>query len=282
MPAVWDAVRRSVDRGVAPGSYLLTGSAEPDRAPTYTGAGRIVGLRMRPMALSERGVGTPVVSFAALLNQTASSVFGSTTTSLADYAAATATTASYETIRDAATGGDGDKPAKTTTQPYRDVLERLWIVDPVPAWIPSENYLNRLSRSPKHHLADAGLAARALGMDVEALLGTEGIMLGNLFESLVTLSVRVFAQKAEARVGHLWLHGGRHEVDLIVERPDRRVIAIEVKVSAAVRDDDVENLKWLREQIGPALVDPIVINTGPEAYRRKDGIAVVPAALLGP
>jgi len=161
-------------------------------------------------------------------------------------------------------------------------LERLWIVDPVPAWIPSGNYLNRLSRSPKHHLADPGLAARALGLDVEALLGTEGIMLGNLFESLVTLSVRVFAQKAEARVGHLRLHGGRHEVDLIVERPDGKVLAIEVKLSAAVRDDDVENLKWLREQIGPTLVDSIVINTGPEAYRRKDGIAVVPAALLGP
>jgi len=115
---------------------------------------------------------------------------------MAAYAAATSTTASYETIRDAATAGDGNKPAKTTTIPYREVLERLWIIDPVPAWIPSQNYLNRLSQSPKHHLADPGLAARALGLDVEALLGREGTMFGNLFESLVTLSVRVFAQHA--------------------------------------------------------------------------------------
>lgn len=41
------------------------------------------------------------------------------------YAAASSTTASFETIRDAATGGHGEKPAKTTTFPYRDVLERL-------------------------------------------------------------------------------------------------------------------------------------------------------------
>jgi predicted AAA+ superfamily ATPase len=98
----------------------------------------------------------------------------------------------------------------------------------------------------------------------------------------VALSVRVFAQNAESRVGHLRLHGGRREVDLIVERPDRTVLAIEVKLSAAVRDDDVENLKWLRDQLGPEIVDCLVIHTGPEAYRRNDGIAVVPAALLGP
>lgn len=46
-------------------------------------------------------------------------------------AAASSTTASFETIRDAATGGEGEKPAKTTTQPYRDVLERLWVVDSI-------------------------------------------------------------------------------------------------------------------------------------------------------
>jgi predicted AAA+ superfamily ATPase len=74
------------------------------------------------------------------------------------YAAATSTTASYETIRVAATSGLGEKPAKTTAQPYREVLERLWIVDPVPAWLPSRNQLNRLSQPPKHHLADPALA----------------------------------------------------------------------------------------------------------------------------
>ena len=338
VPAVWDAVRRSVDQGVAPGSYLLAGSAAPERAPTHTGAGRIVVLRMRPMTLSERGVGSPTVSLSELLQGTIPPVAGATRLSIVEYAseivqtgfpalrnlppralrmqldgylqriidtdfpeqgypvrrpellrrwidayaAATATTASYETIRDAATPGDADKPARTTTQPYRQVLERLWIIDPLPPWLPSHNYLNRLSRSPKHHLADPGLAARALGLDGDALLEREGIMLGKLFESLVTLGVRVYAQGAEARVGHLRLHGGRNEVDLIVERADKKVLAIEVKLSGAIRDRDVANLHWLRDKIGPNLIDSVVINTGPEAYRRKDGIAVVPYALLGP
>jgi uncharacterized protein len=210
---------------------------------------------------------------------------------LAAYAAATATSASFETIRDAATGGQGKKPAKTTTLPYREILERLWILDPVPAWVPSRNRLNRLAQPPKHHLADPALAVRMLGLDTDALLAGEesklavprdGSLLGHLFESLVTLGVRVFAQAAEAHVSHLRLQGGRQEIDLIVERGDQRIIAIEVKLSGTIDDGDVRHLLWLREQIGDNLLDSVVIHTGLQAYRRPDGIAVIPAALLGP
>ncbi|MDT8322330.1 MAG: hypothetical protein RQ826_17585, partial [Xanthomonadales bacterium] len=69
---------------------------------------------------------------------------------------------------------------------------------------------------------------------------------------------------------------------LIIERADRRVLAVEVKLSRAITDDDVRQLLWLKQQIGDQLLDAIVINAGPEAYRRADGIGVVPAALLGP
>ncbi|HMG45120.1 MAG TPA: DUF4143 domain-containing protein [Acidimicrobiales bacterium] len=207
------------------------------------------------------------------------------------YAAATATTASYETIRDAATSGEGHKPAKSTTQPYRDMLERLWIIDALPAWLPSRNPLARLSSPPKHHLADPALAARLLGADMAALLDAQplgptiprrGALLGALFESLVTLGVRVAAQAAEAQVKHLRTRGGEHEIDLIVERGDHRVVAIEVKLSQTVDNQDLRHLLWLRDQIGDDLLDAVVVTTGTEAYRRPDGIAVVPAALLGP
>lgn len=347
VPAVWDAVRRAVDRNADPGRFLLAGSANPATPPTHSGAGRIATVRMRPLSLGERGVSKPTVGLSRLLCGDMPAVKGRTDVRLADYveeivrsgfpglrrlkgralrtqldgyirriidhdfeeqglrvrrpdalerwmrsyAAATATTASYETIRDAATSGHGDKPAKTTTQPYRDILERLWVVDPVPAWLPTRNQINRLSQPPKHHLADPALAVRLLGLDTDALMSgaesgvvipRDGPLLGHLFESLVTLCVRVYAQAAEAKVRHLRSQGGTREIDLIVERADQRVLAIEVKLSASVDDGDVRNLLWLREQIGDNLLDAVVINTGPQAYRRKDGIAVVPAALLGP
>jgi len=98
----------------------------------------------------------------------------------------------------------------------------------------------------------------------------------------VTLCVRGYAQQHEARVGHLRTQAGRHEVDLIVERDDRRVVGIEVKLGQAVDDHDVRHLHWLQESIGDQLLDMMIITTGQRAYRRADGVAVVPAALLGP
>jgi hypothetical protein len=57
---------------------------------------------------------------------------------------------------------------------------------------------------------------------------------------------------------------------------------MEVKLRPVATDKDVTHLKWLREQMGADLLDAVVVTTGSEAYRRADGIAVVPAALLGP
>ena len=110
----------------------------------------------------------------------------------------------------------------------------------------------------------------------------DGPLLGALLESLMTLSARVYAQASEASVGHFRTHRGEHEVDLIVQRADGRIVALEVKTTATPSDSDLRQLRWLSEQIGDELLDAAVITTGKHAYRRDDGIAVVPAALLGP
>lgn len=206
------------------------------------------------------------------------------------YAAATATTATGETIREAAISGEGTKPARTTTAPYSDTLEALWVVDPLPAWFPSTGQFSRITGPPKHHLVDPALAARLLNADHEALvsgrpigpnIGRTGTLLGSLFESLACLSVRVFAQSAEGRISHYRTKGGEREVDFIVESPDRRVLAIEAKLSAGVARDDTKHLRWLRDHLRDRFADAVVLTTGPAAYRDADGIAIVPLALLG-
>jgi uncharacterized protein len=345
-PESFDRVRRAVDDGTGPGSFLLTGSASPTDPPTHSGAGRIVRLRLRPMTLAERGVGSPTVSLGQLLEGGRAPITGRTDVDLERYveeilasgfpgirslpprllraqldgylerivdrdfedlgrqvrrpatlwrwmqayAAATATSTSYEKIRDAASSDRGEKPTRATTQPYRDVLERLWIFDPVPAWLPTRNRLARLSSPPKHHLADPALAARLLGVDATALLQArsagpaiprEGTLLGALFESLVTLCVRVYAQGAEARTAHLRTWSGDREIDLIVER-GRKILAIEVKLGQVPDDRDVRHLLWLGKELGDDLTDTVIVTAGQAAYRRGDGIAVIPAALLGP
>ena len=347
-PSTWDVVRRAVDAGARPGQFLLTGSASGPRQGAHSGAGRILQVRMRPMTLVERGVGTPTVSVGRLLEGDRSPIGGDSDVSLDEYvdeivrsgfpgvrdldervrraqlqgyvervidrdiadvsgrsvrnpaalrrwlrsyASATASCASYEKIRDAATSGDGDKPARSTTQPYRDALEALHLLDPLPAWSPLRSHIAELGEAPKHHLVDPALAASLVGAGAGSLLDgdiggnrhpRDGTFLGALFESLVVLGVRVFAQSAQATVSHFRTHRNEHEVDLIIERDDGRVIAVEVKLSPAVDDHDVGHLRWLGERLGDDLLDAMVITTGRSAYRRPDGIAVVPAALLGP
>ena len=67
-----------------------------------------------------------------------------------------------------------------------------------------------------------------------------------------------------------------------MEGADGRVIAIEVKLGADPDGDTSRHLTWLSERMGDELIDALVITTGKEAYRRPDGIGVIPAALLGP
>lgn len=209
---------------------------------------------------------------------------------LAAYGAATSTDASYTTILDAATASHADKPARQTVAVYREHLQRLFVLDPVPAWEPAMTPLTRLKKTPKHHLVDPALAAHLAGIAPDALIRgagnrvghTGGTWLGALFESLAALSVRVYAQAVDARVGHLRTRNADHEVDLIVEDASGRVVAIEVRLGPTVDDRDVRHLHWLRSQLGERLADAVVITTGPYAFRRPDGVGVIPLALLGP
>lgn len=348
VPPVWDAVRRAADEAPSrEGRYLLTGSATPyPEATSHSGAGRILRLRMRPMTLSERGVGAADVSLRQLLYEAPTSLTGRSPVNFHDYvdelcrsgfpairnanerqlrrelssythnvverdlpelgetirrrdvlldwlksyALCTATTASYKKIIELATPGEAELPSRDTLDKYRDLLRQIWLLDPVDAWNPYGVSLGRLHTGPKHHLADPALAAHLLQLtprkllrgDLPALNPPYGTILGNLFESLATLCVRVAAQSAEADVRHLRTRNGDHEVDLILEGYDGSLLALEVKASGTVSDRDIKHLTWLKARLGERLTDAIVLTTGERAYRRSDGIGVLPLAMLGP
>ncbi|MDO4258421.1 MAG: DUF4143 domain-containing protein [Actinomycetaceae bacterium] len=199
------------------------------------------------------------------------------------YAAATSTTTAYSRLLDSTSGGDGMQPAKSTTIAYRDHLTQLFLLDPLPGWTPARSPMTNLRQAPKHHLADPALATTLLNLTPGALLAPHGSsMVGPLFESLVTLGVRVMAQANDAKVSHLRTKSGDREIDLIIENIDGRIVALEVKLSPGIDDKDVRHLLWLRDQIPDRVSDLVVISTGAYAYRRQDGVAVVPLALLGP
>lgn len=205
------------------------------------------------------------------------------------YAAATATTTSYNKMLDAASSGESDKPAKETVIAYREALNSLWLIDDLPYWDLGENYLGHLKQTPKHYLADPALEARLLRLSCRDLITGKinnphdkdyGSTAGRLFESLCALSVRTYATALDADVSYARTRKGNREIDFVVQL-DQSIVAIEAKMSSTVSCDDVQHLNWFAEKVGERVQERIILTTGNTAYRRTDGVLVIPAALFG-
>lgn len=186
----------------------------------------------------------------------------------------------------AGTGG-GDAWLKADTgAAYLDALERLLLVEPQPAWSPRLRSRATLRQAPVRHFVDPSLAAAALRATPERLLG-DLRFLGFLFESLVVRDLRIYAQPVEAEVFHYREKDGL-EADAVVDAGDGRWAAFEVKLGERWVDEAAANLLRLgarmrgnRDGYGEPSALAVVIPGG-AAYRRPDGVSVVPAATLGP
>ena len=186
---------------------------------------------------------------------------------------------------DTATNG-GDTPLeRRTVAAYMAALTRLFVVEEVPAWRPHLASRAQARRSPKIHLADPSLTVAALGTDVDRLL-RDLPFAGRLFESMVTRDLQVYAGANRCSLSH-YRDSNNLEVDLIVEHPDGRWVAAEVKLGGpAAIDKGARAL--LRLQAGldrTRTADPsrlVVITAGGYAYERPDGVCVAPITSLGP
>ena len=209
------------------------------------------------------------------------------------YAAAISSEANYTEILDASTAGQPNKPAAKTTIAYREALENLWLLDELSPWLDGESYFTSLKLSPKHYLADPAIAAYLLGLDENILTGSKGwpggaevfdkkygSILGRLFEALVQLSLRTYTTVSNSKLYCFRTHKGAREIDFIIQK-DTKVIACEVKFSPVVTASDGKHLRWFKGSVGSDCVDAMIVTTGGVAYRREDGIAVIPAVLLG-
>jgi predicted AAA+ superfamily ATPase len=182
------------------------------------------------------------------------------------------------------TGGAEGPLKDETVSDYLDVLGRLMIVEDQPAWAPHLRSKYALRSAAKRHFVDPSLAVAALRATPARLLG-DIKLLGFLFESLVVRDLRVYAQAADAHV--LQYRDSRGlEVDAIVQAADGSWAAFEVKLGSGQVEDAAATLHRFAAQIdtessGSPAVLGVIVGTG-YAYRRDDGIAVIPIGALGP
>ena len=199
---------------------------------------------------------------------------------IASLARNVATPASIEALTADANGPDG-RMASETISGYLGALERLMVTEDVSAWRPAVRSRARLRAAPVRHLVDPSLAAAAVGASPARLLREIGWM-GFLFESLVARDLRVYAQAVDGRLFHYRDSNGL-EADAVVELPDGRWAAFEIKLgsSPAVVDEAARNL--LRLQSVVAESEPLalgVITGSGFALTRPDGVHQIPIGAL--
>ncbi len=195
----------------------------------------------------------------------------------------TATAASARAVAADIGGADGPIDHHTVLE-YTKALSRVFVLDELPAWAPALRSRARLRAAAVRHFVDPSLAAAALGAGPERLVRDVEV-LGFLFESLVLRDVRVFAQASHAATFH-YRDSGDLEADIIVERSDGRWAAIEVKLGPGAVEGAASTLRRLADRIdsrrhGDPLALAIITGWGP-AYRRPDGVSVIPIGTLGP
>ncbi len=172
---------------------------------------------------------------------------------------------------------DAGLPHSTLVR-YLTLLETVFLVHRLPAWSP--NLGKRLTKAPKLHLVDTGLACHLIGANARRLMDDRPL-LGRILEMFVVGELRKQLSWTEpfARLHHFRTATGS-EVDIVLEKPDGTVAGIEVKASATAGPSDFRALQALRDQLGRNFVAGVVLYLGSQLVPSGDRLWLVPLPTL--
>lgn len=171
-----------------------------------------------------------------------------------------------------------------TISSYLNALERIFVVEDLTAWNPALRSKTPLRTSSKRHFTDPSIATAVMGISASRLLHDFNTF-GYLFESLCIRDLRVYADSLDGSVFHYRDKTGL-EADAVLVLRDGRWGAIEIKMGASEFDSAAATLKKFVSRVDTQkMQEPtfLMILTATEfAYRRDDGIFVVPIGCLKP
>jgi len=342
VPAVWDAVRNTVDEEGRKGMFILSGSSTPkkEEKPLHSGLGRIAPIKMRTMSLFESGDSDGTVSLKgmfdgkypntsirevsldALMDLTIRGGWpGNIDLTALQAAKAMAVYARQICYDDLPSVDISKEPARMmrvlrslsrnesslasraiiandikefdddvisvdTVGEYISVLDRMCLIENQDAFNPNLRSSIRVGKTPKRHLTDPALAISALGLTKEMLLDDLNTY-GFMFEAMCERDLQIYAYVNGGKLNH-YRDGKGREIDAVVEMPDGRWGAFEIKLGASKIDEGAENLKKISELIRndpkgrPPEFLAVICGLSSAAYMREDGVYVIPITSLGP
>ena len=169
-----------------------------------------------------------------------------------------------------------------TLSSYLNALRRIFVVEDVPAWQPSLRSKTAIRTANKRQFVDPSIATAVMRTNAKGIL-QDFETFGFLFESLCTRDLRVYAQAADGVVFH-YRDKSELESDLVIKLHDGRWAAIEVKLGMKQIEKAAANLIKLSQKIDTEKMNHptflMVLTGGQVAYKRSDGVLVVPIGCL--
>ena len=171
-----------------------------------------------------------------------------------------------------------------TIASYLDVFSRLFLIDDQLPFSSKIRSSVRVKQSVKRHFSDPSLACALLKATPEKLLG-DLETLGFLFEALCERDLKIYAESFGGQLYHYQDYQNR-EVDAVIELPDGEWCAFEIKLGANQIDGAADALLKLKSAIEkekggrPPKVMGVICGLSNAAYRRPDGVYVVPVTAL--
>lgn len=169
-----------------------------------------------------------------------------------------------------------------TLSSYLNALRRLFVIEDVPAWQPSLRSKTAIRTTNKRQFVDPSIATAVMRTNAMGIL-RDFETFGFLFESLCTRDLRVYAQANDGGVFH-YRDKSELECDLIIKLNDGRWAPVEIKMGNKQIEEAATNLIKLSNKVDAEKMNQpsflMILTAGKAAYRRPDGVFVVPVGCL--
>ncbi|KAA8818927.1 AAA family ATPase [Bifidobacterium rousetti] len=181
---------------------------------------------------------------------------------------------------------DESGPSVKTVQSYLRALEKIFVIEDMPAWNPNLRSKTAIRSADTRHFVDPSIATAALGVNPSGVL-RDLETFGLLFEGMCVRDLRVYADALDGQMFHYRDKTGL-ECDAVVHLRDGRYGLIEVKLGGdRLIDEGAANLQKLADRIDTGrMQNPsflmVLTGTGAYGYTRPDGVVVAPVTTLRP
>ena len=171
-----------------------------------------------------------------------------------------------------------------TVATYLDALKKIFVIEEMPAWKPNLRSKTAIRTSNTRYFVDPSIAVAALGIGPNDLINDLKTF-GFIFETLCVRDLRVYADSLNGDVFHYRDKDGQ-ECDAVIHLRNGKYGLIEIKLGGdKLIEDGANNLKKMEskidlEKMGKPSFLMVLIGVGDYAYRRSDGIYIVPIGCL--